>query len=202
MSRRFYFQLRREDKAKKQLQSRSIHVMAAILMLVYGLQYLLMPEISWLQILAVVPPSFLLILLVLFKRSIFSDINNNRIFRILEMGFLLMGSMHFLQKDQLAAALIYFFVCAFLFVVMWMENRIFQPQYIDFEEDQIRIELPLTTKRLSWREVQKVTMKNHYLTLHADENHYRQYKVIDALTPQEWEEFQLFCQEKITPVGL
>lgn len=196
MSRHFYVEIEKEDTAKRQMQSRAMHAMAAIFMFVYGIQYLLRPEVDWWQLVAIVPPSLLLIVLILFKRSLFHDVNNNRIFRILEIGFLLMGSMHFLQKDQWVASLVYFLVSAILLLVLWMENRIFQPQYIDFKEEKISLELPLRTTTLGWNQIEKVTLKNHYLTFHLKNGKYREYKVKDNFTEEERAGFEEFCGEK------
>jgi hypothetical protein len=170
--------------------------MAAILMFVYGIQYIMMPEVNWWQIVAIVPPSLLLIVLIIFKRRLFDEVANNRIFRILEMGFLLMGSMHFLQKDQWLASLVYFSVSAILLLVLWMENRIFQPQYIDLTEDKISLELPLRTITLAWNQIEKVTLKNHYLTFHLKNGKYREYKVKDHFTEEERLGFDKMCSEK------
>jgi hypothetical protein len=197
MSRHFYVEIEKEDIAKRYMQSRAMHAMAAIFMFVYGLQYLLQPEVDWWQLVAIVPPSLLLIALILFKRRLFDDANNNRIFRILEMGFLLMGSMHFLQKNQLLASVVYLLVCAFLGLVFWMESRLFQAQYIDMKEDNLVIELPLRNLQLSWTEVQKVTLKNHYLTFHLRNGKYREFRVKDHFTEEERIGFESLCREKV-----
>ena len=196
MSRHFYVEIEKEDIAKRYMQSRAMHVMAAIFMFVYGIQYLMQPKVDWWQLIAIVPPSLLLIVLVLFKRRLFNEASNNRIFRILEMGFLLMGCMHFLQKDQWVASLVYFLVSAILLLVLWMENRIFQAQYIDLKEDSISLELPLRTITLAWNQIEKVTLKNHYLTFHLKNGKYREYKVKDNFTEEERIGFDMMCAEK------
>jgi hypothetical protein len=197
MHKHFYFKLHKEDNPRRYLQSRAMHVMAALFLLFYGMQYIIAVETNWIQLLAILPPSILIIVLVIFKRSLFTDPNNNRIFRILEIGFLMMGCMHFLQKDHNLAALLYGFVASFILLIMWMENRIFHDQYIDFKEEKITIELPLYTKSISWDAVKQVMIKNHYLSVEYKDLSMSQYNIIDSLTVEEKEAFFEFCKMKL-----
>ncbi len=197
----FSLRLLPEDVSRRRMQARAMHVMVSLFMLFYGLQYLLEPEINWLQLIALLPPSLLIVILVLFKRSLFDDPGNNRIFRILEMGFLLMGSMHFLQRGNDWTALLYFALCLMVFFLLRMESRFFQPLYVDFYEDFIVLELPLRDKRIAWKELQAVTLKNHFLTLHTHQNSFRQYRVDDRSVHFSASDLLSFCDRKIAEQG-
>lgn len=195
-SKLYSFRIVHEDMPRRRLQARSLHVMVSFFMLFYGLQYLMEPDINWLQLIALVPPSLLIMVLVMFKRRLFDDPGNNRIFRILEMGFLLMGSMHFLQRGADWTALLYVVLCAMVFLLLRMETRIFQHQYIDFFESGALLELPLRDRKLTWHEVSSVTLKNHYLTFHRKEKGNVQFRVHDQDLPFSIADFMAFCEQK------
>jgi len=192
----FSFKIVHEDMPRRRLQARSLHVMVSFFMLFYGLQYLMEPELNWIQLIALLPPSLLIVILVIFKRRLFDDPGNNRIFRILEMGFLLMGSMHFLQRGSDWTALLYLGLCTMVFFLLKMESRIFQAQYIDFSEDEALLELPLRDRKLSWTQIASVTLKNHYLTFHLKEKGNRQFRVDDQAIPFSIADFLAFCEKK------
>jgi hypothetical protein len=196
MHKHFYFKLVKEDRSKRMLQSRAMHVMAAFFMLFYGLQYISILPINWTQIIALLPASIAVIAVVIFKRKILEDANTNRVFRILELGFLTMGCLHFLQHDNIISTVLYVVVTLFIGLILWMENRIFHDQFIDFVEKEVMVELPLYNKKIAWKNITQVTLKNHYLSLELPNNKLLQYRVKDTMTAEERIEFTRFCEER------
>lgn len=193
----FYFQIVHEDLPKRRMQSRALHAMAALLILVYGIQYLLKPQVDWWQLLAIIPPAFLLLWLIVFKRKMFDEPATNRIFRILEMGFLAMGSMHFMQKNVWIPAIFYLFFCVILILILKLESRIFSPQYLDFEDKRIVIDFPLKTSCITWDKLERITLKNHYLTFHLKNGKYREFRIKDQFLPEERSTFDHMCKHRI-----
>lgn len=194
MQNEFHFKLRNDQLSKYLMQSRAMHIMAAILLIVYGLPFLRNFSDEWIMVLGVFLPSITVLLVSIFKSSLLRDANNNRVFRILEAGFLLMGSMHYLQTSNNMAALFFAFVACVMLVLLWMESRILHDQFAVFTPAVIELELPFTTKKYRWNEVQQVVLKNEYLTLTFKENRYTQVGIYPNFTEEEKIDFEFFCQ--------
>lgn len=190
----YHFRILLEDLPKHRLQGRAMHVMLALFMLFYGLQFVMKGDIAWWQLLAVLPPAILIPALVIFRRRLFDEPENNRLFRILEAGFLLMGSMHFLQRNLLGVSVLYFFVCVFAVLLLWLESRLFRRQLVRVSKEGIQADAPLRAVNISWADTERVTLKNHYLTLHLKNNHTMQWCVDDRFLVGNEETFLQFCE--------
>lgn len=188
------FRILREDLPKRRLQARAMHVMLSLFMLVYGLQFVLKGDIQWWQLLAVVPPAILIPVLVIFRRRLFDEPENNRLFRILEIGFLLMGSMHFLQRDLLGVSVLYFLVCLFAVLLLWLESRLFGRQLVRVSMNGIQADGPLRRVNTPWAKIDRVTLKNHHLTLHLKQGRAIQWRVDDRILGKNEETFLQFCE--------
>lgn len=197
MLKHFYFKIIKEDIAKRYMQSRAMHVMAAIFLFFYGMYYLLQGDESWMMILAIVPPSLLIIILVIFKRRLFEDANNNKVFRILECGFLVMATLFYWDEHKIIISIIYGLVSAVTLILFWMENRLFHDQYIGILDNMIEVELPFFTKKYTWKEVEQVTIKNHYLSLQLKGNKFLQLRIEDDLDEEQRTHFFEYCQQRI-----
>jgi hypothetical protein len=166
--------------------------MAGLFLVFYGLQYLPTYSVNWMYLVGILPVSILVILLSIFKKSLFLDLNNNRIFRILETGFLMMACMHFLQTNQHIAAVLYGLVSLLILYLLSFESRMLQEQYIIFNKDKIQIELPIFTKKIKWSELKNVVQKNDYLTFEFKNDTFAQYRVkhdYDDIKLMEFEEY-------------
>lgn len=190
----YSFRILREDLSKRRLQGRAMHVMLSLFMLFYGLQFVLKGDINWWQLLAVVPPAILIPLLVIFRRRLFDEPENNRLFRILEAGFLLMGSMHFLQRDLVGVSVLYFLVCVFAVLLLWLESRLFGRQVVRIAAEGIQADGPLRIVNIPWASVERVTLKNHYLTLHLKQGPAKQWRVDDRFLAGNEDAFLQFCE--------
>jgi hypothetical protein len=107
-----------------------------------------------------------------------------------------MGCLHFLQHDNIISTVLYVVVTLFIGLILWMENRIFHDQFIDFVEKEVMVELPLCNKKIAWKNITQVTLKNHYLSLELPNNKLLQYRVKDTMTAEERIEFTRFCEER------
>lgn len=194
MQSEFHFKLRNDQLPKYLMQSRAMHIMAAILLIVYGLPYLRHFSEEWMMVLGVLLPAVTVLLVSVFKSGLLRDANNNRVFRILEAGFLLMGCMHYLQTSNYMAALFFGFVAVVMLILLWMESRILHDQFAVFTPSVIELELPFTTKKYQWNEVQQVVLKHDYLTLTFKENKYTQVGIQPNFTEEEKIDFEFFCQ--------
>jgi len=193
----FHIKLKNERLPKYLMQSRSLHIMACILLIIYILPFAVEFSENWMMLLGILLPAITILILTLFKRKLVNDVNNNRIFRILEAGFLMMGSMHYLQTDKNLPALLYGMSAFFVLFLLWMESRILQDQYILFDKSQIEVELPLSTKKYGWDELQAVMIKNDFLTLSYKDNTIQQLKIQPNFNENEEGDFLFFCQDCI-----
>ncbi len=173
----FFYLLINENVRKYASQRISMHIMAGLFLVFYGLQYLPTYSVNWMYLVGILPVSILVILLSIFKKVLFLDINNNRIFRILETGFLMMACMHFLQTNQHIAAVLYGLVSLLILYLLSFESRMLQEQYIIFNKDKIQIELPIFTKKIKWSALKNVVQKNDFLTFEFKNDTFAQYKI-------------------------
>jgi hypothetical protein len=188
----FFYLLINENVRKYASQRISMHIMAGLFLVFYGLQYLPTYSVNWMYLVGILPVSILVILLSIFKKVLFLDINNNRIFRILETGFLMMACMHFLQTNQHIAAVLYGLVSLLILYLLSFESRMLQEQYIIFNKDKIQIELPIFTKNIKWSALKNVVQKNDFLTFEFKNDTFAQYKIkhgYDDVKLIEFEEY-------------
>jgi hypothetical protein len=169
--------------------------MAALFMLLYALQYL-NEEASWLYIMMLFPPPITIIALVIFKRALFEELANLRMFRILEMGFLVMGSMHFLQQNNSMLALLFLLVAFLIGLIFYMESRLFSAQYIVFHKSHIEVPTLWRTRHIAWHTVNQVVIRRPYLTILFPNERYMQWPIADTNNEAGFDEqFVTFCEE-------
>lgn len=198
MSRSFTFTLQPdESRAKSLKQCRAMHIMASIMLIIYALPYALTFQDDWIYLLAILLPSLVILFIAIGRRALIEDANNNRIFRILEAGFLMMGSMHYLQTDQNMPALLYGLASLLMLFLLWMESRLFIDKHIYFDEDKVEVEFQLKTKTYSWSELHAVMLQHAMLTLSFKDNTIHQLGVAPDYTELEAGDFLFFCQDCI-----
>ncbi len=188
-----YFYLLINEKARIYASQRiAMHIMAGLFLVFYALQYLPTYNENWMYLVGILPVSILVILLAIFKKALFLDINNNRIFRILETGFLMMACMHFVQTNQHISAILYGFVSLLILYLFSIESRMLQEQYVIFNKEKIQVELPIFTKKIKWSELKNVIQKNDYLTFEFKNGTFAQYRVkhgYDEIKLMEFKEY-------------
>ena len=197
MHKQFHIKLQHDTLPRYLTQSRAMHIMACILLIIYALPYLADFSDNWMMLLGVSLPAITILAVTLFKKSLVRDINNNRVFRILEGGFLMMGSMHYLQADKYLPAIVFGMSALFILFLLWMEGRILQDQYIVFDQSQIEVELPLATRKYAWSEIQAVMIRNEFLTLSYKDSTIQQLKIQPEFVENEEGDFLFFCQDRI-----
>jgi hypothetical protein len=198
MLRHFYFRLVPPQLGKRYAQCRSIHIMAGILMFVYTLFFIEKFSQNWMQLLAMAPPALVIIALAIFKKEIIVDAQNNRIFRILEAGILLMGAIGFLQKDHIGPTILFGLFAVFLLIILYIENRLFTSQYIDVTENGISIALPTHDKKMEWALLKNIIVKGDYFTVEDADGAIRQYPIVNSLNEEEFIQFNYFCAKYLS----
>lgn len=194
----FYFRLVYEDLEKKYIQCRSIHIMAAILMLIYALLFIENYEENWMQIVMLSPPALVIMFLAIFKKRLITDSQNNRIFRILESGILIMASLRYLQSNQYPPAIFFGLFALFLLYILFMEHRLFSPQFIDVTAFGVSIALPTHNKKIEWFDIKNIVVKGQYFTLETTTKKVWQYKIANSLTADEFSQFLTYISRRIS----
>lgn len=193
----FFFLLINEKAQKYASQRIAMHIMAGLFLIFYALQYLPTYQENWMYLISILPISLLVIFFSIFKKIIFLDVNHNRVFRILEIGFLLMACMHFIQTDQNISAILYGFISILMLYLLSVESRMMQEQYAIFNADKIQIELPIFTKNIKWNDLKNVVSKNDYLTFEFKNETFAQYKVKHGYDELKLVEFENYIAKQI-----
>ncbi|MBU3675966.1 MAG: hypothetical protein FGM54_02125 [Chitinophagaceae bacterium] len=191
----FQFEIVRDDLRLRYMQSRAIHAMAALFMLLYAMQYLINSP-SWLYKLMLFPPPIILLLLIIFKRNMFEDLGNLRMFRILEIGILCMGALHFLQKNNEPISALYTLVAGIVGLIFYMETRLFMPQFILFNQAGILIPGIWRTHKIAWNEIEGVVLKSPHLTILKPSGRFWQWRIEPRFQPDFQADFMAFCQKQ------
>lgn len=196
MDKPFWFRIERTDLRLRFMQSRAIHVMAALFLLLYAMEYFY-KESTWLYKLMILPPPLTIIGLVLFKRTLFEEVATVRMFRILEIGFLIMGCMHFLQQNQSAIAGLYFIIAVFIGLIFYMEMRLFNPQFILFYPSHIEVPTLWRTRRVLWESIDHVVLRRPHLTILFPNDRYMQWQVETSQREASFDDdFKQFCEAR------
>ena len=198
MRKEFQFLVQDENRKRRYFtQCRAMHIMAALLLIVYTLPYIIDFKENWVYILAILIPSLLILFLSLFKKELITEVNNNRVFRVIEAGFLMMGCMHYLQTGQNIPALLFGLASLFMLFLLWMESRIFRDQYIIFNEDKVEVDLPIGRKRYDWGQLHAVMLQQDFITLSFKDNTIQQLNVRQWYSELEAGDFLFFCKDCI-----
>lgn len=173
-----YLPLINSSKEKRLRQSAAMHAMAALFILLYGLQYIRHIEEDWIYLVALLPFSLYTLFIAFFKRRFFSDIHFNRSFRILETGFIIMGGLHFLQEKNVFGGTLYLVFAALILILFYIEMRTLQAQFAIFQDSEIIVETPLRNIRVAYTDLKQVVLNNNYLTLVYKNDRFGQYEIV------------------------
>lgn len=173
-----YLPLVTPGKEKRARQTAAMHAMAALFLLLYGLQYVATIQEDWMYILALMPVSLYLLFISFFRKRYFADIHVNRSFRILEAGFILMGGLHFIQEKNMPGGILYLVMAVVVLFLFYIEMRTLQDQFAIFSEKEIVIETPLRNVHIPWTQLQNVVLNHNYLTLVYKNEQFGQYEIV------------------------
>jgi low affinity Fe/Cu permease len=82
MHKQFHIKLQHDKLPRYLKQSRAMHIMACILLIIYALPYLADFSDNWMMLLGISLPAITILAVTLFRNKLVRDINNNRVFRI------------------------------------------------------------------------------------------------------------------------
>lgn len=191
----FQFEIVRDDLRLRYMQSRAIHAMAALFMLLYALQYL-SDSPSWLYQAMLFPPPILLLSLIIFKRKMFEELGNLRMFRILEIGILCMGALHFLQKNNEPISALFTLIAGIVGLIFYMETRLFLPKFILFNQAGIWVPGLWRTQKIEWKQIERVVLKSPHLTVLKPSGRFWQWRIEPRFQADFQADFMLFCEKQ------
>ncbi len=133
--------------------------------------------------------------LLIFRNSLVTTKNTNRILRITELGLLLCFASFAAIHKLTVPAIIYGIVSAAILFALYWESVSDNTLYIRVDERGIR--LPLTSRKrfLGWWEIENVLLRFGVLTIDCYDNRLFQWNIRSISFDKE--HFQRFCSEHI-----
>lgn len=186
--RSIYLALEEVNPQKRTNQCAAMHAMAALFLLIYALQYIATWKEDWMYMFTLAPLSVYILIKAFFRKKFFRDPHTNRSFRILEIGFLFMGGMHFLQNHHAFGGVLYVALTTILLMLLYVEMRILQEQYVVLKEDKLVVETLLRDRTYNRKEIKHILVKNGYLTIQFSDDRFSQYKLknLGDELPENW----------------
>ncbi len=183
--------------AKRFTQLRAMHVMACIVIVIFGIQKgFLKNTIDWNSICMYVLPSLGILYISIFQASQLQIKTNNSLFRILESCLSFSAAMYFLQTHKIAITIFFMFLCVVLLMLYWYENYYFHKQYITITDTYIEIPSTFRLIKYTWAEIESTIIHTNVITLFLKNKEQKQVGIkIDSLLQQQ---MSYFCDTKCT----
>jgi len=138
-------------------------------------------------------PSLMVLVVSLFKSTQLRIIDYNRVFRILEIGFLSVAAERYFHEHHLWMGFFFSFCAVIIALIFWMEARILSEQFIDFYEKQVLVPGALNDKKYEYSTIEQIIYRAPYLTLQFKNEDFRQIQVEPEFSHFDADEFRRFC---------
>lgn len=191
----FHFKIFREDLGKRYTQSRAMHIMAGIILLVYGIPFFWSGD--WTMILGYTLPALMVISVSLFKKKNLEVPQFNQVFRILEIGFLFIAAENYANEHHPLIASFFIVAAVFIVFILWLEHRLFNPQYIVFEEKEILVPGSFKDKKYEYQDLAQIVLREPFLTFQFKNQEFSQLKIHQSYNEFDIQRFEVFCQQKL-----
>ncbi|MBP6624894.1 MAG: hypothetical protein KA198_06965 [Chitinophagaceae bacterium] len=191
----FHFKIFREDLGKRYSQSRAMHIMAGIILLVYGIPFFWSND--WTMILGFTLPALMVISVSLFKKKNLVVPQFNQVFRILEIGFLFIAAENYSNEHKPLIASFFTLAAIFLVFILWLEHRLFNPQYIVFEENEVIVPGSFKDKKYDYQDLAQIVLRTPFLTFQFKNQEFSQLKIHQSYDEFDIQRFEVFCQQKL-----
>jgi hypothetical protein len=187
-----------ENLQKRITQLHALHIMAGLLVLVYGLRgFSDLPKTS-MQLYTGIPLAIAILGISIFKKNNLLQIETNRLFRILEAAFVTMGALHFF-KYHFTITGIGFAISAILLLFMLMiENQVLGGYQIAIADNGVTTNNGFRKKIIPWIEIQNVIAKDGILTVDMKNNYLMQSKYSNILNNEELTIFNNWSNSKLS----
>jgi hypothetical protein len=193
----YIFDIIIENLQKRITQLHALHIMAGLLVLVYGLRgFSDLPKTS-MQLYTGIPLALAILFISIFKKNNLLRLDTNRIFRILEAAFVTMGALHFFKYHYTITG-IGFIVSAILLLFMLMiENQVLGGYQIMVDENGVITNNGFRKKIITWLEIENVIAKDGILTIDMKNNYLMQSKFKNNFNESEIDNFNNWCKSKL-----
>jgi hypothetical protein len=186
-----------ENLKKRITQLHALHIMAGLLVLVYGLRgFSDLPNTS-MQLYTGLPVAIAILGISIFKKNNLLNIEANRIFRILEAAFVTMGGLHFFKYHYNITGIGFVISALLLLFMLMIENQILGGYQIVVDDAGVTTNNGLRKKTIAWNELENVIAKDGILTVDMKNNYLMQSKFSNDMNAQELLDFNNWCRNKL-----
>jgi hypothetical protein len=186
-----------ENLKKRITQLHALHIMAGLLVLVYGLRgFSDLPKTS-MQLYTGLPVAIAILFISFFKKHTFLNLQQNQLFRILEAAFITMAALHFFKYNFTITGVGFLITAVLILFMLMIENQILGGFTIAINDAGVIRNMGLQKKTITWAEIQNVILRDGILTIDLKNNYLMQSKVKNEMTEQEIFSFNNYCTEKL-----
>ena len=184
------FNITIENKEKRLQKAHAMHIMAGLLVLVYGIRgFYDLPNTS-MQLYTALPASVVILFIAIFQKRRLQNIDTNRIFRVLEAAFVFMGALHFYKYHIVFLAVLFFIASVGILFLSMLESQLLNGYDIIVDEKGVtRPGIGKQTKTIPWNEINNVIAKDRILTVDLKNNYLMQSKFTNFMTESEVDSF-------------
>jgi uncharacterized membrane protein len=187
------------EKIEERLsRSRMVHIMAGMLVFVYGIRGLSdLPKTS-LQLYTGIPAACIILYIAIFKKNILKDIKHNRNLRIIEAVFIIMAATHFWKYNFQFVAVSFAISVIGILISIIIEHQLLGGYKIQVSDAGIlRASNTNQQKLIEWSTISNAMVKHNILTVDLRNNYLMQSTFTDNLTDAEQSAFNAYCKDQI-----
>jgi hypothetical protein len=174
-----------------------LHIMAALLVLVFTIRGLSnLPETA-IQLWIGVPILLGLIYLITIKKNELLTTKVNRWVRLVEAATISLASYHFFKYDYTFVGIAFAISAIMILFTSTIEHQILNGVQIKIDDNGINRNIGLGSQTTIWEEVSNVIINSNLLTVDLKNNHLLQVNFKNELSATEIETFNKWCKGKI-----
>jgi hypothetical protein len=186
-----------ENLHKRYTQLQALHIMAGLLVLVYGLRgFSDLPKTS-MQLYTGLPIAIAILVISIFRKHFLMSIERNQLFRVIEAAFITMAALHFFKYGFTITGIGFIATAIFLLFMLMIENQVLGGFKIVVSDNGVTRNTGLQKKTIPWSEIQNVMVRDGILTVDLKNNYLMQSKIAARMSFAEIEEFNEWCCGKL-----
>ncbi len=191
----YIFNIAIEQEAKRKSQSRTLHIMAGMLLLVYGIRgFSDLPNTSMLLYTGI-PSAIIVLYISIAKKEILLKSKHNSLLRIVEAVFLVMAFIHFRKYNFSFIAYTFLVSAVGLLISLLIEKPLLEGVQIIVSDNGVL--RPGKKEIIPWNAIANAMVRNQILTIDKIDNYLMQSKFSNEFTEQEIDAFNAYCAQKI-----
>lgn len=193
----YTFNILIENLEKRLNQSRALHIMAGLLVLVYGLRGFSNLPATSLQLYTGLPAALIILYISIFKKQYLQNIFKNRNLRIIEAVFICLAAFHFIQYKFTLVGISFIIAALGILFSIVIDNQILGGYIITVDQEGIKRPGNAKQNVMTWNTVANALVKNNVLTVDLTNNYLMQSTFTNTMHVDAILEFNNFCQRQI-----